>query len=247
MNVDRLGRLVRRLRIHQGLTQAELGQRCGVGRRAVSLVERGRARELRLGVVERVLGGLGARGDLRVLWNGPELDRLADELHATLGAHVKRRLERWGWIVRVEVSFSRYGERGRIDLLGYHPVTRTLVVIELKTELVTVDDLLGTLDMKHRLAPQLATGFGWPIDRCVPVIVFLEDRTTRNRLARVGALFDRYAVRGRAAISWLRQPGVGALPSGLLFMASVPSTERRRLPRRVRHPRVSKLVHVAAQ
>ncbi|MFP5327847.1 MAG: helix-turn-helix transcriptional regulator [Acidimicrobiia bacterium] len=237
MNVERLGRLVRRLRVHHGLTQSELATRSGVSRRAVSLIERGRARELRLAVVERALAALEARADIRVLWHGPELDRLLDELHAALGSRLKRRLERWGWIVRVEVTFSRYGERGRIDLLAYHPATRILAVVELKTDLVAADELLGTLDMKHRLAPQIASGFGWSVDRCVPVIAFLEDRTTRNRLLRVATLFDRYSLRGRAALSWLRAPSVESAPTGLLFMTKVPSSARRRTQKRVRKPR----------
>ena len=67
----------------------------------------------KMGAVESILSALGARLDVRVLWNGPELDRLMDAGHAALGAQIKHRLERWGWIVRVEVSYSRYGERAR--------------------------------------------------------------------------------------------------------------------------------------
>jgi hypothetical protein len=184
------------------------------------MLERGHARRLRLGTVEAILGALGARVDLRVLWNGPELDRLLDADHAALGASVKRRLERWGWIVRVEVSYSRFGERGRIDLLAFHPATGTLVVIEIKTELVDVQALLGSLDAETRLAPSIVQPFGWEVRAIVPAIVFQEDRTTRNRLGRVITLFDRFSVRGRAATTWLRRPD-GA-PSGLLWFTAQP-------------------------
>ena len=217
---DRVGRIVRLLRVRRGLTQAALGLRAGVSRDAVSLIERGQARRLTLRRVEAVLGALGARGELRVMWNGPELDRLLDAAHAWIGALVKRRLEAWGWVVRVEVSFNHYGERGRIDLLGWHPRTRTLLVVEIKSSLVDVQQLLGGLDVKARIGRQTAAQFGWEVRYAVPAIVFAEDRTTRRRLVVVDTLFDRFALRGRAAISWLRSPDPP--PSGVLWFVCVP-------------------------
>jgi transcriptional regulator with XRE-family HTH domain len=217
VNAERLGRLARILRVRQRLTQVALAARAGVSRRAVSMLETGRARELRLGTTEAVLSALGARVDLRVLWNGPELDRMLDEAHATLAGVVKRRLERWGWLVRVEVSYNHFGERGRIDLLALHPGTGILVVIEVKTQLVDVQQLLGSMDQKVRLAPEIGRRFGWDVRAVVPAIVFLEDRTTRYRLERVGSLFGTYSVRGRTATSWLRRPTLDDAPSGLLW------------------------------
>ena len=234
VNVERLGRLARMLRVRQRLTQVALATRAGVGRRAVSLLENGRAQVLRLREVEAIVAALGGRIDLRLLWNGPELDRLLDEAHAALGASVKRRLERWGWLVRVEVSYSHFGERGRIDLLAFHPATRVLLVIELKSELVDVQSLLGSLDVKARLAPGIAERFGWSPRVVVPAIVFLEDRTTRNRLTRVDPLFARFELRGRHALSWLRRPAEAA-PSGLLWLSDAGGPRRPPRPaRRVR-------------
>ena len=166
------------------------------------------------------------------MWNGPELDRLLDAAHAAVGTTVKRRLERWGWLVRVEVTYSRYGERGRIDILAWHAATRTLLVVEIKTDLVDVQELLGTLDAKARLARHVAGTFGWEVATVVPAVVFAEDRTTRNRLQRVDSLLDRYAIRGRAATSWLREP-VGA-PSGLLWFTGVKGLSSRASAPRVR-------------
>jgi transcriptional regulator with XRE-family HTH domain len=226
VNAERIGRLARALRIQAGLVQADLATRAGVGRRAVSMIECGQARRLPLGTIERILGGVDARLDLRLLWNGPELDRLLDAGHAALAALVKRRLERWGWLVRVEVSYSRYGERGRMDLLAFRPSTRTLLVIELKTELVDVQALLGSLDAKARLARHVAERFAWDARSVVPAIVFAEHRTTRERLQRLAPLFDRYALRGRAAISWTRHPT--DLPTGLLWFVTVPDASRSR-------------------
>lgn len=243
MQVERLGRLARTLRVRARLTQAALATRAGVDRRAVSVLECGRARQLRLGVVEAILGALGARFDPRVLWNGPELDRLLDAGHAALGAAVKRQLERWGWLVRVEVSYSRYGERGRIDLLAFHPAVGALLVIELKTELVDVQELLGLLDTKVRLAPRIAPDLGWRPVVVVPVVVFLEHRTTRHRLRVLASLFDRFSLQGRAAPSWLRRPDAGTVPTGLLWFTR---TADRSLASRPQPSRVRQRSHRSA-
>lgn len=219
MNVERLGRLARMLRVRQRLTQVALAARAGVGRRAVSLLENGRAHALRLREVEAIVATLGGRLDMRLLWNGPELDRLLDEAHAALGASVKRRLERWGWLVRVEVSYSHFGERGRIDLLAFHSATGVLLVIELKSELVDVQGLLGSLDVKVRLASGIVERFGWSPRVVLPAIVFLEHSATRKRLSRFDSLFDQFDLRGREAISWLRGP-TATVPRGILWFAN---------------------------
>jgi len=239
VNAERLGRLVRRLRVRAGLTQAMLAARASVGRQAVSLLERGHVARLRWETVERIAAAVGARLDVRLLWNGPELDRLLDAGHAALGAAVKRRLERWGWVVRVEVSYSRYGERGRIDLLGLDPASGVLLVVELKTELVDVQALLGSIDAKARLARHVADHFGWEVRAVVPAIVFAEHRTTRERLARLDALFDRYSLRGRAAISWLRRPEAAgsALPGGILWFTELGADRSPRFHDRARYRR----------
>ena len=229
--------MARMLRVRQRLTQAALASRAGVPRRAVWTLECGRARRLRLGDAESILRELGARVDLRLQWNGTELDRMLDERHAGLGAAVKRRLEKWGWIVRVEESFNHYGDRGRIDLLAFHPATGILLVVELKTTLVDVQALLGSLNVKARIASSVGRRYGWRERAVVPAIVFVEDRTTRNRLGRVLGLFDRYELRGRAAVTWLRRPGIPA-PTGLLLLTSGRGVPRDVATQRVRarHP-----------
>ncbi|MEA2632936.1 MAG: hypothetical protein QOE66_3155, partial [Chloroflexota bacterium] len=66
-----------------------------------------------------------------------------------------------GWILAPEVSFAIYGERRVIDILAWHPGRRALLLIELKTELVDMNELLGTLDRKRRLARRIAQERGW--------------------------------------------------------------------------------------
>jgi transcriptional regulator with XRE-family HTH domain len=231
MSIERAGRIARILRVRARLTQAALARRAGVTRQQVSRLERGLGRGLTFGAIESILAALGARLTPGVLWNGPELDRLLDAGHATLAALVKRRLERWGWLVQVEASYSWYGERGRIDLLAFHPGTATVLVVEIKTELVDVQQTLGTLDAKARLAPRVAAQFGWRPRAVVPALVFAEDRTTRKRIAGLEALFERFAIRGRQALTWLRRPS--AAPTGLLWFAQIARPSARPAKRRV--------------
>jgi transcriptional regulator with XRE-family HTH domain len=237
MTIERVGRIARILRVRARLTQAALAQRAGVTRPQVSRLERGRGRELKYGAIEAILGALGARLTPGVLWNGPELDRLLDAGHSALAASVKRRLERWGWLVQVEVSYSWYGERGRIDLLTFHPATGVLLVIEIKTELVDVQQTLGLLDAKVRLAPRVVERFGWTPRTVVPALVFAEDGATRRRIARLEPLFARFAIRGRPAVTWLRNPG--SAPTGLLWFAQIPSASARPMKERVYRSRAA--------
>ena len=91
---------------------------------------------------------LEVRLELQPRWRGAELDRLLDHVHASLQAAWVDRLRKRDWRTWVERSYSIYGERGRIDILGYHPASRTLLVVEIKSELADAQSLLGTLDAK---------------------------------------------------------------------------------------------------
>ena len=65
-----------------------------------------------LDAIDGLAAALGATTDLALRWQGEGMDRLLDEGHARLVDAVVRRLVALGWDVAVEVSFSRYGERG---------------------------------------------------------------------------------------------------------------------------------------
>ncbi|MEO8247716.1 MAG: helix-turn-helix domain-containing protein [Chloroflexota bacterium] len=223
MSWIRIGRAARAIRLRLRLRQSDVAARARVSRSAVSLLERGHASRLGVGTVEAILAAVGARLEGRLSWGGPDLDRMLDAGHAGLQAAVKRMLERWGWVARVEVSFNRYGERGRIDLLARHPPTGIMLVVEIKTELADAQQLLGTMDARRRLAPNLVRGLGWPRPAAVvPVIVFAERRATRRRLAAIDALFSDYVLRGRAGTAWVHRPSLPA-PSGLLWFSEAPN------------------------
>ncbi len=105
-------------------------------------------------------------------------------------------------------------------------------MIEIKTERLDVQALLGSVDAKAPLAGDVSRELVWHPRAIVPAIVFAEDRTTRNRLERVAVLFDPFSVRGRAATAWLRKPADA--PSGLLWFTSGAEAPRRPSVARVR-------------
>lgn len=183
------------------------------------------------------MGALGATAGLEVMWGGRgEVDRLLDGDHARLMRAWAMCQQEAGWEVWTEASYSIYGERGRVDQLAYHPLTGCVSVTEGKTGIWDVQELLGRLDTKVRLAPRIAAQRGWRVERVVGVLVIADGRTARRRVAEYGELFAGYEVRGAAVRAWLRAPQRPA--TGLLAFISLPrSTQdglRRAGQRRVR-------------
>lgn len=172
----------------------------------------------------RAVRRIGAALDLRLDWDagyrGTELQRMRDADHARLSEWLVRRLEALGWTTAVERSFNHYGERGRIDILAYHPSTRTLLVIEVKTIIVEVQHLIGGLDVKQRVASGVARSLGWRPAAIVPMLVLRESTTNRRRLAAHERLLARLALRGKQAVSWLRRPS--GSPDGTLLFVKLP-------------------------
>jgi hypothetical protein len=127
--------------------------------------------------------------------------------------------------VAPEVSYSEYGERGSIDVLGFHLGSRLLLVTEVKTEVASVEETFRKHDEKVRLAPKIARErFGWDASATARLLVFPEHRTIRRQVEDKPALFGRvYPARNFAVRRWLRAPE-GSM-SGLLFL---PDTNKAR-------------------
>ncbi len=102
--------------------------------------------------LRKVAEALDASLDIRLRWNGEGLDRLLDEAHAGLVEDLVQRLMADGWVTEVEVSFSIRGERGSIDVLGYHEPTGMVLVTEVKSVVPDSQATLFALDRKTRLA-----------------------------------------------------------------------------------------------
>lgn len=217
---EHIGRAIRALRHRKRWRQQDLGEAAGVSRESVSRLERGEVETATVRLLERVATALGATVRIEVRWNGEQLDRLIDAGHAALQASVVHSLRAWQWTSEAEVSFNWYGDRGRCDAIAFHPETSTLVIVEVKTRIGDVQDLLGRLDVKVRLGSHIARQLGWPAPRRVlPCLVIAEGRTARRIVANHAALFARFPMRGGRGWRWLENPtdeagGVGGI---LLF------------------------------
>jgi len=218
---SRLGRTVRAVRRQQGLTQHDVAVRAYVSQQTVSRLERGYVDGMRLRVLRSVVESLGA--DLAVELRTADQPALRDSKQAALQTWMASQLRAWGWDVAAEVSFNHYGDRGRIDVAAFHRLHRLLVVVEVKSRIDDVQDVLGRLDVKTRLGGTIARERRWEPSRWLPALIVADGRTARRRIADHATLFERFAVRSRAALRWLRHP-VDPLPSGLLLFVTLPIT-----------------------
>jgi transcriptional regulator with XRE-family HTH domain len=216
-----VGAAIRAIRIRRRWRQAELARKAKVSREMVGRIERGGIGSVPVDLVRRLADALGARFDTTIRWQGGDLGRLINARHSAMHEAMARYLLSLGsWVGEPEVSFSVYGERGVIDVLAWHAPSRTVLVIELKTELVDLNETLGTLDRKRRLADRLARERGWEAVAVGAWLVFADTRTNRRSIAtHATVLRSKYPVDGRTIRSWLRQP-VGPVLA-LSFMPDV--------------------------
>jgi transcriptional regulator with XRE-family HTH domain len=222
VDAARLGATCRALRIKKKWRQLDLAEKAGTSRSEVSRLERGKALRLRLTVLVAIVETLGGRLDVKVFWQGGELDRLLNARHSALHEQVARWFRNFdGWELAPEVSFSIRGDRGVVDILAWHAATRTLLVIELKTEIVDVNELMGTLDRKCRLASQIAGNRGWS-PAIVSVWLIVGDSSTNRRRVRAhhAALGAALPTPDRLVREWLRKPA--GRVAGLSFWANAP-------------------------
>ena len=125
-----------------------------------------------------------------------------------------------------EVSFAIYGERGWIDLLAWHAATQTLLVIEIKTLIVDLQDLLGVLDRKTRLAAQIGRERGWAPRVVSTWLVVAEGTTNRRRVVEHRALLGAALPLGTAGMHrWLKGP-VGKVAGLSFFPYSSPGSAK---------------------
>lgn len=208
MDDQRLGAAIRAVRIRRRLRQLDLAEIGGVSRATVSLLERGHCETLSLIAIRRIAAAVDVRVDLVGRWRGGDLDRLLNRRHSVLAESFAAAVALGGgWEIEPEVSFAVYGERGVIDQLAWHPDTGHLLVVEIKTQLVDVNELLGTLDRKRRLIRQIAAGRGWSPSR-ISVWLVISDTSTNRRHAREHAtlLRSRLPLDGRQLRKLLRNP-----------------------------------------
>lgn len=223
------------------LTQDELAIAATVPRSVVGAIEHGRLHRVRLGDLDQVARALDASVDHVIRWRGGDLGRLINARHSALHEVLARRFAGLpGWAYEPEVSFSSFGERGVVDGLAWHAASRSLLVIELKSELVDLNDLLGSVDRKRRLGPEIVKARGWRPATVSCWVAIAETRTNRRALARhESVLRAKFRADGRAVGAWLRRPSDRIDALGFLPDAPDPASNHHSLGRRrVRHARV---------
>jgi transcriptional regulator with XRE-family HTH domain len=213
----RLGHAYRALRLQKRERQSDLGARARVSPSTISRIERGHLDGVSVGTLRQVAEALGASLEIRIRWNGEGLDRLLDQAHAGLVEGFVRRLAAYGWETDVEVSFAIRGERGSIDVLGYHVRSGIVLVTEVKSIVPDSGATLAGVDRKARLAPEIARARGWSCRGIARLLVVGDSSTSRRRVGALAATYrSAFPVAGREVDRWLRNPD--APIAGLLFL-----------------------------
>ncbi len=94
------------------------------------------------------------------------------------------------WRVVAEYTFNHYGDRGSVDIVAWHPGTRILLLIEVKSELDDVQAVMRSMDVRLRLVPGLlARERGWRAAAVASVLVLPAESSARRAVARHEAIF----------------------------------------------------------
>lgn len=203
-----IGRLLRELRTRRGWRAADVALRAGILAAAYSRIEHGLLETVPVGKLRRVAAVLEVRLVLEPRWRGAAVDRVMSSRHASMTEAAARMLVDAGWDVRPEVSFNHFGERGVVDLVAWHAELRVFLLVELKTELADINELLAVADRRRRLASLIAAPLGWQQPaRVAQWLVLAEGKTNRRRLAEhATALRSAFPADGRVIRGWLRRP-----------------------------------------
>ena len=234
-----MGLVLRALRRQHGWRQSDLAGAAKTSQSTVSRVERGHIGDVTVDRVRRLFGAVDARVQLAPSWRGAALERLLDEEHGQVAGAVADVLVRDGWDVDLEVTYSIFGERGSIDVLATRRDLLAALVVEVKTDLPSGEQLGRKLDEKARLAPSIVSDrLGWRPTVVGRVVVMPELMRLRRAFARMASSLGRmFPAGGHEVRQWLRAP-VGPM-SGAWFLSSTRrgTTRRRRGPgQRVRVP-----------
>jgi transcriptional regulator with XRE-family HTH domain len=209
-----MGRVLRMLRLRRDWRQSDVAEKAGISSSAVGRHESGVIGSLRS--LEQHAAVFGLRVDVRVLGRAGSLMRLGDEEHARIAETVAAWFREHRFVTETEASFSEWGERGRIDLLAFDPLSGTLVIVEAKTQLLDLQDLFGSLNVKERLAATIAERRGWKVDRCVTLLAVAQTAANRTAVREHPSSFADFDTRrltiaglrlGRRLIHWVRADG----------------------------------------
>ena len=165
------------------ISQSELAIAAGVSRSLVAGIETGRVNAT-LDAVMRIGDALGL--DLEVVGRRPVVvdPRPSGVVHGRCSAYVGRRLGRQGWSVRREVEITHGRWHGWIDILAFHPGSRTLVIIEIKTQIEDLGAVERQLGWYERAALDVAAAIGWRPTAVVSWLLLLQSDEVEAALRR---------------------------------------------------------------
>jgi transcriptional regulator with XRE-family HTH domain len=202
------GQVFRALRREQHLRQADLARKAGLAQQTISDLECGQFGRLSVDTYCRVAEALGAEVVLTPHWRGPKLARLLDRRHAQLQNLAVSALCARGWEIRPEVTFNDFGDRGSVDILARKAGIPALLILEIKSELDSLEETLRTLNMKVRVVPGVVRReFGWTPGAVGVVLVLPDGSSHRDTVARHASLIDSALPDRTVAVRrWLDNP-----------------------------------------
>jgi transcriptional regulator with XRE-family HTH domain len=208
MHALRFGGILRAIRRHLELTQAAVARRAGISQSVYSRAERGDLTGMTVGTLDRIAASIGASLVIDLRSQGGLGDRLVDASHAALVDIVIGVLRRYGWEVEIEFTFNHFGDRGSVDILGWHRATRTLLIIEVKSRFTDLQAMLLSLGRKLRIVPDAAREQRqWDSAQVGRIVVAYGSAENRAVLARFASTFDAVLpARATEIRRWLRRP-----------------------------------------
>jgi transcriptional regulator with XRE-family HTH domain len=238
MDDRQIGRLLRAVRHRGNLRQVDLAAAVGVHQGVISDLELGRLEAVGLATARRVAGHLGVRLVVSAYWKGGEADRLLDRAHASIVEFVVEILRDRAWDIRPEFTFNVYGDRGSVDILAWHPKERILLIIEVKSTLTDLQDLLATLSRKRRVVPRAAQEqLGWVPAHVAVLVVAAGTTGNRGVVSRHASTFDSaLPERSHEVRRWLRRPRGPLAGLWLISRSALPDVATAGSRRRVRSP-----------
>ncbi|HSW41959.1 MAG TPA: helix-turn-helix transcriptional regulator [Patescibacteria group bacterium] len=217
MSDQQVGATFRVVRIRSGKRQEDVATGAGVPRSRVSSVERGHLDDVPIDQLRAIATYLEIRVEIVVSWRGGDGARIVNERHSRMHELMAGRLAAIpGWEFATEVTFSRWGERGTIDILAWHAHTRTLLIIELKTEIPDPAGVVAQVDRYERLAPWIGRARGWDPLRVATWVLVAESDLNRRQVARHRVMLrNAFPLNGQFLRRWLRDPSAGSTrPAG---------------------------------
>lgn len=165
------------------VTQQELALAVGVSRSHIAGVESGRVNpsiDLAWRIADRLGIEISVVGRAPIVFGRREGQ---DLVHARCSGYVEGRLHRLGWMTQREVELAADRAHGWIDLLAFEPVSRTLVIIEIKTRLDDIGAIERQVGWYERNARDAARVFGWRPTKVLSWLILLASDEVERAVA----------------------------------------------------------------